>query len=170
MFEIGDYVIYGGNGVCMVKKIGTLDTLSRVKEKIYYTLEPLYVKGSVFYTPVDNKKVIMRKVISKEETNRLIDEIPNIELIRIENDKVREVELKEAMQRRECKEWVRIIKTLYLRKKNRIAQGKKITATDEKYLKQAEEQLFGELAIPLEMDKSEVENFIIEKVLAASKK
>ena len=54
--------------------------------------------------------------------------------------------------------------TLYLRKCERTVEGKKITTTDEKYLKLAENNLYGELALALDKEKSEMENFIIEYV------
>ena len=45
-----------------------------------------------------------------------------------------------------------------------MAEGKKITSGDEKYLHLAQEYLYGELAIPLEMEKNEVEAFICARV------
>ena len=59
---------------------------------------------------------------------------------------------------------MKIIKTLYLRKKSRLAEGKKVTAVDEKYLKIAEANLYGELAIALEMKKDEVESYIFKRI------
>ena len=44
------------------------------------------------------------------------------------------------------------------------SRRKKITTTDEKYLKLAENNLYGELALALDKEKSEMENFIIEYV------
>lgn len=164
MFEINDYVVYGGSGVCKVNKIGTIDISGIDKDKLYYTLEPVYSKGSLVYTPVDNTKAIMRRILSKEEARKLIDEIPNIEIITAADDKEYEAVFKEIMKKQECREWIQIIKTLYLRKQNRIAQGKKTTNTDEKYLHLAEDRLYGELAIPLEMPKDQVEDFIVARV------
>ena len=42
----------------------------------------------------------------------------------------------------------------------RSAQGKKITSTDEKYLKMAEDYLYSELEILLEIPKSQMEQYI----------
>lgn len=63
-----------------------------------------------------------------------------------------------------CKECIRIIKTLYKKRQTRVAEGKKITSGDERYLHLAQEYLYGELAIPLEMEKNEVEAFISARV------
>lgn len=164
MFEVGDYVVYRNNGVCRVDSIGPMNLPGESVSKLYYTLIPIYLKGSKVYTPTDNEKVIIRPVISKEDASELIDHIKDIEVLWVTDEKSREMIYKEALAKCECREWVKIIKTLYQRKQSRIAEGKKVTASDEKYLKIAEDNLYGELAIPLEMEKDMVEEFIIERV------
>ena len=78
----------------------------------------------------------------------------------MENDKLREEKYKECMRTCECQDWVRIIKTLYARMQKRLAQGKKVTATDERYFRMAEDNLYSELAMALEVPKDEMENYI----------
>ncbi len=95
---------------------------------------------------------------------RLIQEIPTIEELWITNDKMREERYKEAMMTGDPVEWVKIIKTLYLRGKDRERQGKKITATDERYLKQAEESLYGEMGFALGKEKEEMETYIANQI------
>lgn len=164
MYEIGDYIVYGRNGVCKVVDIGSLDLSGIDQKKVFYTLQPVYSKSSTVYTPVDNDKIIMRRILTKGEAKNLIDEIPEIELLWIENDKLREQQYKEAMNKYDCREWVKIIKTLYVRKQERMAQKKPITNTDEKYLQAAEDYLYGELSIPLGIPKEEMEEFISAKI------
>jgi CarD family transcriptional regulator len=57
---------------------------------------------------------------------------------------------------------VAILKTLYQRRNLRTAQGKKIGATDERYLKMAEDALYGELAFVMGKNKAEMEPFIVQ--------
>ena len=59
---------------------------------------------------------------------------------------------------------MKIIKTIYLRRKSRIEEGKKLTYSDEKYYKMAEDNLYGEVAVTLSMTKEEAKAFIEEKV------
>lgn len=61
-------------------------------------------------------------------------------------------------------EWIKIIKTLWLRNQQRLSQGKKITAMDRKYFKMAEDNLYGELSVSLEIPKEKMEEYITEKV------
>ena len=75
---------------------------------------------------------------------------------------------KDAMRTCECEEWLKAIKTLYIRKKTRLADGKKMNVSDEKYLRIAGDSLFGELAISLGKDKKEVEDYVMEQLEKAT--
>lgn len=119
------------------------------------------------FTPVDNNKVYMRPILSKEEADALIREIPEIGQLWVGNDKLREESYRNAMKSGDCREWIRIIKTLYLRKQQRIQQGKKTTAMDEKYLRLAEERLYSELSIPLGIPKEDMADYITEQIRAS---
>ncbi len=164
MFEKGEYIIYGTSGVCRIEDITTMNMASVPRDKLFYVLAPSSQKGGRIFTPVDNTKTLMRRILSKEEAMKLIHEIPEIEELWITNDKMREEQYKTCMRSGDCREWIRIIKTLYLRKQERNAQGKKITATDEKYLRMAEDYLYSELEIPLEIPKSNMEAYISKQM------
>lgn len=164
MFKKGEYIIYGNTGVCSVTDVTTMNFNGIPKDKPYYVLKPYYEKEGVIYTPVDNNKTLMRKVITSEEAGVLIEELEDIEELWVENDKLREEKYKECIRSCDCREWVRVIKTLYRRKKERTEQGKKITVTDDRYFKIAEECLFSELSVSLGMPKDEVRDFMVEKM------
>ncbi len=164
MFSIGEYIVYGLNGVCRVEEIGPMNMSGVESDKIYYTLLPLYTKGSRVFTPVDNQKVVMRPVISKQEACQLIDDMQNIDEIEVVDDKRRELAYKEAVKSCDCRELIRIINTALKRKEERLAQGKKMSACDERYLKQAQDSLYGEFAISLKIEKGEVQDFITNRM------
>lgn len=164
MFEKGEYIIYGVSGVCQVEDVTTMEMEGVPRDRLYYVLAPVSQKGGKIFTPVDNEKTPMRRVLTREEATGLIDRIPEIEELWITSEKLRENKYKECMRSGDCREWIRIIKTLYLRNQERSAQGKKVTATDEKYLHMAEECLYSELEIPLEIPKNQVEQYIVERL------
>lgn len=163
MYKKGEYVVVGNKGVCVIDNITTLDMSGVDKEREYYILKPVYVPGSTVYVPVDSTET-MRRILTKEEVNDLIREIPQIPLIDIENDKLLEQEYKGCMKANSCEEWVRIIKTIYLRKQKRLELGRKVTAVDTKYYRIAEDNLYGELAVVLDIPKKEVESFITNEI------
>ncbi len=159
MFNIDDYVIYGGNGVCKVIDIGIPDIRSFDSDKEYYTLEPVYENGKIF-APVDNNKVVMRKVITKEEADNLINSIPTVEVNWVEDMKDRDSQFKDIIRNYDCRGFIKIIKTIIERKKKCTSDGKKLSVSDANYLKRAQEYLCGELAIALNIPKDMVDGYI----------
>lgn len=160
VFKIGDYVICGNKGVCTVENITTLDITGVDKEREYYILKPLYMGGSTVYIPVDSPRESMRSVLKREEARRLIEAIPKIPLLVITNEKLTEQTYKDCIRKNSCEELVRVIKTIYLRKQKRIQAGRKITAVDAKYSHMAEDNLYGELAVALDISRKDVESYI----------
>lgn len=160
MFEVGDYIIYGNSGVYVVDKIGTIDAPESARGRQYYTLLPYYATGGTIFTPVDNKKVIMRHVLGKEEAMSIINDIPNIDNLDISDERKRELEYKGAIRKSDCRELIKIIKTIYSRKQSRMADGKKVTAADEKYFSIAEDNLYGELGVSLGMSMEKTKDYV----------
>ena len=147
-----------------VEHIGSMELQGVPDDKMYYTLVPVYEKKSRLFTPVDNHKVVMRPVISKKEACDLIDHMQEMQVFEIQNEKNRDTVFKEALKTGDCEELVRVIKTIYEKKQERKAQGKKVTAGDERYFKLAEEHLYGELAIALGIEKDKVSSYIEKRI------
>ncbi|HIZ45051.1 MAG TPA: CarD family transcriptional regulator [Firmicutes bacterium] len=162
MFQVGECIVCDHNGVCRIVGISEMPELK--KGVLYYQLEPVYSKGSRIFVPVGSDKLVMRKLVSAEEVEALMNEIPSIETMWIANEKKREEQYREAARKYDCREWIRIIKTIYQRKRSRIEQGKKITYIDEKYMKIAEDNLYGEISIPLGISPDRVEEYIKKRM------
>lgn len=160
MFEKGDYVIYGNNGICRIQDITTLSLSGIDKNREYYLLKPVYTSGSTVYTPVDTAETLLRPALSREEADSLIKSIPDIPLIPISDEKTLEKTYKEYMRSNSSRAWVQLIKTIYLRKEKRIMKGYKVTALDSRYFSLAETSLYGELAIALDKPREEVKSYI----------
>ena len=125
MFEIGEYIVYGVKGVCRIEDITHIDISGADKDRLYYVLAPVGDGSGRIYAPTDNQKITMRKVISREEADQLIEDMPKIEQLWVPDDRQREARYKEAMNTCDYRAWVSIVKTLYIRKQERTAQGKK---------------------------------------------
>ena len=166
MFEKGQYIIYGIRGVCEVMDITTIDRPGGPQGKLYYVLRPYYHQDSKIVTPVDSDKTVIRPLLTREEALELSDRIQDVQEMEVTEDKQREERYKEALKTCDCRVWVSMIKALYLRRKDRIEQGKKMTDLDERYFKTAEENLYSELALSLGMSRDEMVDYIKERVLA----
>lgn len=164
VFSKGEYVVVGNKGVCAVEDITTLNISGVDKEREYYILKPVYMSGSTVYVPVDTAKESMRRILTKEEAKQLIEGIPEILPITTSNDKLLEQEYRGCMKTNCCEEWIKIIKTIYLRKQKRLEAGRKVTAVDAKYFRIAEDNLYGELALVLDIPRTEVQTYIASEI------
>ena len=164
MFGKGDYVVCGSKGVCTVEDITRLHLPGVDEEKEYYILKPVYTVGSTVYIPADAGADTMRGILSEEEANQLIYEIPEIPSIEGINEKLLEQEYKGCMRANLCREWVKILKTTYQRTRKRQEMGRKVTAVDAKYTRIAEDILYGELAVVLKIPRETVGAFIASKL------
>ena len=109
---------------------------------------------------MESNKVQTRKVITKQEADTLIREIPAIQAAWVENEKLRENVYKEAIKSCDLRELVKIIKNMYLRRQERISSGKKATVLDDRYFKLAEDKLYSELVFATGKDRNQIEKQI----------
>lgn len=160
-FGVGDYIVYGHNGICQVVDITHPDIAGTDNGRLYYVLIPEKTKDSRLFCPADNDKIILRKIITADEAKAIIEETKTIEPLTVSNERMRDDSYKNAMRSCDLRQCVQVIKALLIRKKEREDNGKKITATDERYLKQAEEDLYGELSIATGRDRNEIKELIV---------
>ncbi len=158
MYQIGDLVFYGTEGVCRVDEIGVVPSIDR--ERPYYTLSPLYRDGKVF-TPVDTT-VLMRPTITYQEAQDLIGEIPSMPLDTYEDQNPRMIgeHYQAILHTNDCSRFLQLIKTIYTKWQTAIQKGKKLSQADENYLKRAEDLLYGEFAVALQIAKQDVRSYI----------
>lgn len=164
MFEMGTMLVHPTYGVCEVVHVGKIDMRNVKDERLYYTLIPLYDSKSKLFIPTDSDSVGLRPIMTKESALELVASLPALKPIAVQNEKEREKLFKELIRTGNCEDISRIIKTLYLRKKARLTAGKKSVSLDEKYLLLAREQLYGELAVSLGIDKNGVEEYITQSI------
>ena len=160
MFEIGDKIIYGENGVCTVEKIAPLEMQGASAEKLYYHLTP-YIGSGVYFAPVDSG-AYMRPVISRDEAESFILTIPDIEPAICHDSRFNHVEAfyKELFKQHTNEALVSLIKGL----KERIGEKKNKSSRAEATMKRARDMLHGELSVALGIELEEVEQYILEKI------
>lgn len=164
MFEKGEYVVYGSKGVCEITDISTINISGMNREKLYYFLRPVNDRDAKIFIPVDSDKIQMRRILTQEEAESLVDSIPQIGCLWIADEKQREYSYRQAVNGCDCRDWVRILKTLWKRNRERFAKGKKETAMDKKYFRIAEDNLYTELAVSLNIDQKQVKDYITHRM------
>lgn len=165
MYQIGDLILYANMGVCEVVDILPQKLPGETQEQLYYTLSPLY-QECVIRTPVNNQKVFMRPVISKDEAEKLIAMIPQIQAEPYHMKKAGQLadHYAQSLNTHDCVDLIELTMSLYAKKQEAEEQKKKFSVIDERYMKRAEELLFGELAVALEIPKDDVPAYIAGKV------
>ncbi len=171
MYKIGDLIMYGVRGVCRVKEITELDWSSAEQGRKYYVLEPLY-KDDLIYVPIDNVKVFMRPVMSREEVLALIDSMPEIEA---DTRKARSIQqlariYQAAIDSHESEDLVKLTKSIHLKKVAAEKQNKQLGQIDVRYMEHAENLLFSEIAAVLDIPRDSVKQFIEDRLGQAEKK
>lgn len=157
MYKKGEYVVYKHN-VCKIKDIKE----NKLIGNTYYVMTPIDDDSLIINIPTENKMGFLRDIISTEDANKLIIQMPKINPIEDINEKNLEAKYKEMLNTGNYENLIKIIKTTYLRNENRINNKKKISEKDNTYFKLAEKYLYNELSISLNMSVEEVKNYIFE--------
>lgn len=158
MYRKGDFVTYGCKGVCQVKDITTLSMDGVPKDKLYYELQPLHDTGSKIFTPVEHEasRSAMRPMLSEDEAEALLEGLEELDEIWIADDRAREANYRETINHCDAKGMLAILRSLYLRRKDRMSVGRKLTAMDSRYLRIAQENLYTELSLALCQPETEI--------------
>ena len=139
-------------------KIDTTDGITNILDYVTVDFSGKNGEGTA-YVNVDYDG-IETEMVGGEEKIKEMDEIEDLDQINISDEKKRELEYKNAVNSKDPRKLIRIIKTMYFRRKARIESGKKSTAIDERYFRIAENRLYEEMALALDIDREEVKEYI----------
>jgi CarD family transcriptional regulator len=164
MFQINDVVVYGTQGVCEIVDIADKRTDGDIKK--YFVLKPKGDRGATFYVPTWNEKAWgkMRKVMTTEAVNALIDAMPRKIPTWIDNENLRKETYKRILAGGDQTAIISMIQALYLHKKEREAQGRRLHMSDEHFMKEAEQLLYNEWQYVLNVDKAGLMAYILERI------
>lgn len=162
-FKIGDLIVYGETGVCKVIDIVEKDFLDKLQN--CYKLQPVY-QSCVIFTPADNESVFMRPILTQQEAADMINTIANTspEEYTAPSPRALSEVYDKIIKSHDPFNLLKLIRSIYYKKQKMIEAKRKLSAIDERYLKRAEDLLYGELAISLNMEKAPAINHIKEKV------
>lgn len=163
MPSVGEKVVYGTQGVCVVKEIARLK-LGKTRGE-YYVLVPLSDTGSVVYVPTDSEVCAakLREVLTKEQAIALIDEAVREPLEWISSDSERKVACEEIIKNGTRKQLMQLVSMLYRRREELKTLKKHFHNVDAQFLKTAERMLHGELAYSLGIEPEKVAGFICRR-------
>ena len=157
MFETGEKIVYGVNGVCTVT--GTcVSPFGGGDLRVYYTLQPLDDNASVIYTPAEGGRVVMRPLVSPAEAEEILAGAATYGELSVHSEKQRRDIYRAALASTDPREYVRIIRTVEHRKAIALRTHRHIAITDTEFERGARYCLFNEFAIVLGKTYAEIES------------
>jgi CarD family transcriptional regulator len=163
MFSIGDYVVYGTNGVCRVDAVCP-SPLDKKDTRLYYALKPLRGTGqAVIYTPVENNRVPIRPIIEKNEVEAIFERILEIPCLSVSVEKQRREVYRTALVSTEIEAYISLLKTIYNRRRELSSMQRRLPDFETEYDMQARRNLYAELSVVLNLPFEGIESYICER-------
>lgn len=165
MFKVNDIVVYR-RIVCRI--VGK--HRSDFTKEMCYILVPYHTdEGSTrMQVPIANKAGHLRALITKEEIEELIASTAHIDLLENKPANMKS-QYANLLKTDDIHDLIAIIKTSYSRNQARIENHKKTASVDDEYLQKAENYLFNELAVALDMSYEAAKEYFNSRVEQASR-
>ncbi len=158
MFNKGDLVLYSAHGICRIDDICD-KTIANVT-KSYYSLHPMDDRKLSISIPVDNERVTIQELMTKEESENIIESFKFDGCEWIDIDNMRNVKYNEILKQGDRTEIAKIAITLMKKKFELESNSKKFHEKDKKILQNIQNILFSELAFILNTTSEEIEGQI----------
>ena len=163
MFQAGEYVVYSSLGVCEVLGITASSLRPEEEQKQYYRLVPVNGSGEIM-VPVDTP-VFIRRILSGDEANDLIDSIPAMQVQPFHARGLQELKqhYNQALSSRDPAELLRLILSIRMKKQERLRQNQRIGIIDENCQKRAMNLLYGEFSLSLGIPFGDVDEYVLTR-------
>lgn len=168
MYNVGDQVVYGIHGVCVVKELEQ----RKVDRKpvTYLVLEPVGQEGSRYLVPTHNAAAMgkLAPVLTQVELETLLTAPEGMQDSWIQDENHRKQLYRELIGSGDRMKLVQMIRTLYRHKQELAAKGKRCHLCDENFLRDAERLLINEAAIVLETDAEQAKLYLRQRLADGS--
>lgn len=161
MFNVGDRLIYGTAGVCVIE--GTCMKKFGEENREYFVIKPIYSENSTIFAPVGKPNDLMRPLLGKEELEWLLEELSKGEMDWISDHRKRKEKFGEIIKSGDRLNILKMIRVLYEKHNELLESNKRISSADENMLRTAERLMNEEFAAVFDIDISEVHDFILSK-------
>lgn len=161
MFNAGQTVIYGSNGVCKIIEITTKKISGSMIE--YYVLKPLYSDASTLFVPVQNNRLIskIRGVMTAKEINDVIENLPEIGEWN-DNKLERSDAFRAALSSGVFSDVIGIIRLIRRHEQEQVSKGRHLHLADDRILKEAEKIVYEEISYALGIDRQSAADLVLK--------
>lgn len=159
MYEIGQFVVYRQVSVCKIEGVET-PSFESDRTKTYYKLSPVFdnKNATTIYVPMQSLECL-RPILSKEEGEALLREIPNVKPTACPYKKPPQVTAfyQDILASCDLKQYVALLKEVSGKSK---AAGKKASEIDMRFRAKTERLLSEELATALQKPLDEIKKLL----------
>ena len=161
--EIGKYVMYRASEICRIDGFEK-KSFDGVTEREYCILVPQNAERSKYYVPMDCVDAKIRCLLTKAEIDSLIDGMAGEQPDWGSSAEHRKERFNEILSSSDYRLIISMMHSLYLEKQDRLSQGKKVLAVDEKAMRSAEGLINREFSFVLGIEESNVPEYIAERL------
>ena len=160
MLCIGDTVLFSTEGIFVIDRITQKEIGGRLAD--YYELKSCGKDNSVIYLPLENQTLIskVRPLLTESEICGLLTKISDFDDLWVEDNKLRKEKFQEILQSGDREELIRLAGTIYKHQQDMKLKHRKLSISDERVLKEAERIISMEFAYVLNIDRSDVPQYI----------
>ena len=165
MFQVGTVVIFTTYGICRIENIIEMNFNGTPTK--YYVLVPLSEAKTELTIPVDNPITAARLhgLLSESEIKDIINEIPFLETIWINNDNERKKAFNNIIKKGNRKDTLQMLKSVKKHQLSLKDKVRKLHACDEQVMYDAQKLIVDEFSYVLKKDKNEMYNLINEELI-----
>lgn len=162
MFQKGEFAACGSKGICEIKNVSALNMDGIPKDRLYYEMQPVLNAGSRFFTPVDQAEEggTMRRLMSSDEAVCLLTSMQEEEIEWEADDRKREEQYRSIINGNRAAGMLALIRYVHIRQRARALKGRRLASMDARYLKTAEEHLYTELSISMQVSAEEIREYV----------
>lgn len=159
MFQLNDTVVHFRDGIAIITGV------IKMNEQEFFTIKAVRVDDVLIYVPILTATDIIRKVMSLNEANKLIEYMSNLPEIYIANTKQRRDDFKRKLSSGDIKDTAFLTKMYLLYKTNKfLTENVKLGQMDVEMLKDAYNRLTDEFCVVYDVTPENIENFVINKL------
>ena len=162
--KIGDIVVTKNSGVCII--VDKQEIVFGGNTKEYFILNQYFENENnraKIFVPCDNLSLI-RPVINKEKVLEIIRQMPLMEKIWDNDQKIRKAKYEEIYKSGDIYGICQIVKSLYLQNEQLKLTKHTLSMLDKECLNNLKKAIFQEFAVAFELPFDEVESFISKQI------
>ena len=164
MYQIGQLLVYGVHGVCRIleEEQRTVDR----KKVTYLVLEPAGQEGTKYLVPTHNAAAMAkRRPVLKREALEALLESPGIRgEVWVQDENRRKQLYRELIGSGDRERLLAMIQLIFRHKEEQLAAGRKCHLCDDNFLRDAENQIIGEISVVMVMDAGRAKAYLREKL------